>query len=272
MANEAELIERARRGDKQALSQLVALTKDLVFNLAVRMLGNPADAEDAAQEILIRVVTGLATFRGESAFRTWVYKVASNHLLTARKRRAEESARSLDELGQMLAEGMSAGDPPVEDQILLKEAKLACTSNMLLGLDRDHRLAFILGEILELSADEGAQVLEISSDAFRKRLSRARERMGAFAAKTCGLVDAANSCRCGTQMAWHIRLGHFDPQKRAFTVLPLQPSSVEANLDAVEGMRRALALFRGHPSYAAPAAVADGLRQLIESTKTDLFS
>ena len=272
MANEQELIERARGGDKKALTELIALTKDLVFNLAVRMLGNPADAEDASQEILIRVVTGLATFRGESAFRTWVYRVASNHLLTARKRRAEEAARTHEELAQMLADGMREGDRPVEDELLIKEAKLTCTSNMLLGLDRDHRLAFILGEILELSADEGAQVLEISNEAFRKRLSRARERMAEFASKTCGLVDADNACRCGTQMARHIRLGHFDPNKRAFTVLPLQPSSVEANLDAVEGLRRALALFRSHPRYAAPAAVSDGLRQLIEKSGTDLFT
>ena len=80
------LVARARSGDRRALDQLLREMKDLIYNLAIRMLGSPADAEDASQEILIRLVTGLDAFRGDSSFRTWVYRVASNQLLTTRKR------------------------------------------------------------------------------------------------------------------------------------------------------------------------------------------
>src|SRR5437762_1736338 len=113
MTQEEQWIAAARSGDQAALGQLIGMCKGLIYNLAIRMLGDPTDAEDATQEILIRVVTGLATFRGDSAFKTWVYRVASNHLLTARKRRAEQMHESLDALGQQLAEGVADGDPPL---------------------------------------------------------------------------------------------------------------------------------------------------------------
>src|SRR3954468_10994092 len=96
MSTEHELVEKARGGDKAALEALVSTAKDLVYNLAVRMLGDRDEADDVSQEIMIRLVTGLSTFRGESSFKTWVYKVASNHLLTARKQRAEKKEQSFE--------------------------------------------------------------------------------------------------------------------------------------------------------------------------------
>src|SRR5690348_12243767 len=100
--------------------------RDLVYNLATRSLGSASDAEDAAQEILIRLVTGLDSFRGESSFRTWVYRVASNHLLTARKRAAEQRTESFEALADYLERGMSASMPPIESSVLMREAMLLC--------------------------------------------------------------------------------------------------------------------------------------------------
>jgi RNA polymerase sigma factor (sigma-70 family) len=261
---EAALLERARTGDREAIGELVAGAQKLVYNLALRMVADPVDAQDLSQEILIRVVTGLPGFRGESAFKTWVYRVASNHLLTARKRASEHYVESLDDASEKITGGMAdalaAGDLPVEDQILVKEAKLTCTSRMLLGLDRDHRLAFILGEILELSGEEAAEVLEIDPAAFRKRLSRARERMAAFTSKTCGIVDPANSCRCATQAARLIRVGVIDRDRLCWTALPADGGQV----DEIERIERALVIFRSHPAYRAPSALADGLREVIQ--------
>src|SRR6185437_5124933 len=130
MNPELELVKRVRKGEPAALSELMELTQDLVFNLAIRMLGNPADAEDASQEILIRVVSGLADFRGDSALRTWVYRVASNHLLTAQRKRTEQYFENLDTVGAALDEGMASPVPALEDQVLVTEAKLHCTSHM----------------------------------------------------------------------------------------------------------------------------------------------
>ena len=101
----------------------------------------------------------------------------------------------------------------VDDALVLEEAKLICTSMMLQCLDRDHRLAFILGEVLDLSSDEAAAVLEIEPDAFRKRLSRARTRMDEFTRHNCGIANPANACRCGKQAGRAIAMGKVSPDR-----------------------------------------------------------
>jgi RNA polymerase sigma factor (sigma-70 family) len=271
--HEEALVVRARGGDRGALEELIRGSKDLVYNLAVRMLGDPAEAEDVSQEILIRVVTGLASFRGESSFRTWVYRVASNHLLTARKRRSEERMESFDQMAEKLEANLAADEPPLEDKLLVHEAKLVCTSMMLLCLDRDHRLTYILGEIFELSAEDGAAVLEISEEAFRKRLSRARTRMAEFVQANCGLHDPKHRCRCGKQAAAAMKHGYLDPQHLRFATHPVHSlrESENQRVEALGEIDRALVVLRGHPSYAAPASLVSGLRELIEKNTSGIF-
>ena len=75
-----ELVDRAIAGDQNALEALLLSVQDLVFNLSLRMLGTFADAEDATQDILLKVMTHLSTFRRESSFSTWVFSIAANHL------------------------------------------------------------------------------------------------------------------------------------------------------------------------------------------------
>ena len=96
------LVEQAREGDEEALEAVVRGIQDRVYNLALRMLWQPADAEDATQEILIKVITRLGQFRQESAFTTWVYQIATNHLLTMRRRRAETNPISFAFIGDEL--------------------------------------------------------------------------------------------------------------------------------------------------------------------------
>jgi RNA polymerase sigma factor (sigma-70 family) len=256
-----ELVTRARGGDRRALDQLMREMKDLVYNLAIRMLGTAADAEDASQEILIRLVTNLDSFRGESAFRTWVYRVASNQLLTTRKRKMEEKTESFDAVAEHLDRGIAADLPGAHDELVVMEAKLICTSRMVLCLDRDHRLAFILGEIFEIPSDEAAAVLEVSSDAYRKRLSRARTRMEEFANARCGIVDAANKCRCDKQAANAQQLGLIDPARLTFATHPTREA--KRQLDQIDGLARAIALHRSAPTYAAPDSLVTNLRELL---------
>jgi RNA polymerase sigma factor (sigma-70 family) len=263
----AELVARARAGERSAIDELVRGTTDLVYNLSVRMLGSPADAEDATQEILMKLVTHLDSFRGDSAFRTWAYRVASNHLLTTRKRGAEMRVDSFDDLGDKLANNLADGDLPADDQVLVHEGKLICTSMMLACLDRDLRLAFILGEILELASDEAAAILEIAPDAYRKRLSRARERMAEFTTKTCGLVDEANACRCSTQAAHAVRVGMLDPKCLVWSSLPRHAETQQARVAEIDGISRAVAIFRGRPDFVPPSALVEGMRRVLETLR-----
>src|SRR5258707_7048608 len=94
------LVQRARSGDAVAVEDLVREVADDVYRLSLRVLWHPQDAEDATQEILVKVVTRLDSFRGEAAFTTWAYRVAANHLLSTRRRRAEQAALSFEAFGE----------------------------------------------------------------------------------------------------------------------------------------------------------------------------
>lgn len=265
------LVDRAREGDREALDQLVRATKDMVYNLAIRMLGSPSDAEDATQEILIRIVTHLGSFRGDSAFRTWAYRVASNHLLTTRKRGAELRADSFDALEERLEGNLAAGDPAADDQLLVREAKLICTSTMLACLDRDHRLAYILGEIFDLASDEGAAILEISPDAFRKRLSRARDRMAEFMGKQCGLVNPSSACRCAKQAGHAVKAGYLDPKRLEWNALSCRTERRPERVADLDNVGRAIEVFRSSPEYIAPESLVRQIKRALDAGSSDLL-
>lgn len=263
-------VVRAQGGDRAALEAVVRAIRQDVHALALRFLWHPQDAEDAAQEILVRVVTRIASFRGESAFRTWVYRVACNALLTMRKQRIERQAMSAEEFREDLRHGLAddfeSAPPAVEQALLLEEVKIGCTLAMLLCLDRNHRLAYILGEIMELDHREASQVLEISADAYRKRLSRAHTLITSLMTSSCGLIDAANACRCRKRVAPAIALGRVDREHLLFASSAEQARRFPQVLEEIrrlDAARRAAALYRSHPEPKPSDAFAIWLRRLI---------
>lgn len=271
----AQLVARAREGDRAALEALVAEIQDQVYNLAIRMLWHPMDAEDAAQEILIRVVTNLATFRGESAFTTWVYKVASNYLLTTRKRRAEREELTFPRFAEEIEAGLAAAIPApptnVDEHVLEEELKFGCTKGMLLCLDRDHRLAYILGEVFELAGDEAAVILGVAPAAFRKRLSRARSRLRGFMQETCGIVNPGNPCRCAHRIGYAVKTGRVEPARLLFATHPTA-ANVDEAVRAMEVLHATAALFLGHPRYATPERTLEAIRQVLFQPEIALLS
>lgn len=108
---------RAQSGDRAALESVVHAVQKDVDILAIRFLCCPQDTEDATQEILIRVITGLSTFRGDCGFRTWAYRVASNALLTLRKQRLEQQSLNFDSFAEDLSQGLSDKPWVMEDNL-----------------------------------------------------------------------------------------------------------------------------------------------------------
>jgi RNA polymerase sigma factor (sigma-70 family) len=264
-----EQVERANRGDRAALERLVRAIQDDVYGIALRMLWHPEDALDATQEILTRVVTHLSEFRGESAFRTWVYRVACNALLSFRRSRLESQGLSFESFGADLEEGLEDPVPPVEDVILLEEVKIGCTLALLSCLDREHRLAYVLGEILELDGPEAAAALEISPEAYRKRLSRGRSQVLEFTRGHCGLVNPERPCRCRKRVPRAVALGRVDPARPLFAHDRARAggfSGVVAEIRKLEEARRAAALYRSHPEPRSPTDFAQAMRALVEKT------
>jgi RNA polymerase sigma factor (sigma-70 family) len=258
-------VGRAVAGERAALDAVLRAVKDDVFKLAMRFLGHPADAEDATQEVLVKLVTHLGSWRGESAFRTWVYRVAANHLMNAR--RGQREIFSFEMLEASIAQGVAANMPPPPDadaKVLAEEVKLGCTQGALLSLDRDHRIAYVLAEILELDGDTAAAVLDIEAPAYRKRVQRARERLTEFMQKSCGLVEPSRPCRCEKQIGPSVAVGVLDPKRLVYATHPRTQIAREARaLDDLAA--RVAELQRSHPDYATSEAFTERLRKLLDT-------
>lgn len=249
-------VREAVSGDAQKLEAVVKAVLHDVYGLALRFLWHPEDAEDATQEIAIRVVTGMSGFDGRSSFRTWVYRIACNTLSTLAKKRVESAAISFDSMSEDLQEGLSASDEnrcqSPYDAALVEEVKIGCTHAMLICLDRDHRLAYILGTILDIDHIEAASALDISPPAFRKRLSRANVRIGEFVAGNCGIAESANACRCEKLVSKAIACGRIDLAELKFSkraVTRQELSQVTAVVRKLDATRRAAEIFRSHPDF-----------------------
>jgi len=269
--NSLELaVVRAREGDRAALDYVVGSINGEIYRLAARFLWHPADAEDAAQEILIRVITGLSSFRGDSRFRTWVYRIACNALLSMRQQRMESRAMSFEQFGADLNQGLTddfvAQEPGPEAAMLMEEVKIGCTLAVLLCLDRDHRLAYILGEIMELDHNEASAVLEIEPAKYRKRLSRARADIEALMTSRCGLINSTNHCRCRRRVRTAVATGRVDPLKLLFASSQEQVARfpiVLREIRELEEGRRTAALYRSHPEPNAPATLTSWIRNFL---------
>jgi RNA polymerase sigma factor (sigma-70 family) len=274
--NEA-LAVRARDGDGTALAALVERLQGDVYRVSLRMLWHPEDAEDAAQEILFKIVTRIATFRGDSSFRTWAFRVATNHLLNVRRSRIEAQPMTFGEFAKDLADGLSVSDhlpsAPASDEadqaLLEEEVKIGCTQAMLVCLDRDERVAYILGDVFELRSDEAGEVLGIEPATFRKRLSRARASVRDFMTTHCGLINAAAPCSCSRRIAPAVKRGRVHPQRLLFaghgSAAPRRLPVLEA-VGEMERLHEIAAIHQSHPHVQLPAHAGDAIRRALEST------
>lgn len=265
------LAARAVAGDRAALEALVARHAPWIFNIAVRMVWRRDDAADVTQEVLVKVMTRLSSFRGESAFRTWLYRIVVNHVINWKKKQPlERLSRPFDSFTVSLDE---AGDAPTPDEpggvpsaILEYEAKVGCMLAMLMCLDRRQRAVFVLGEILGVTDRFGAEVAELTPENFRQILARARRDLYSFMNGKCGLVNAENPCRCARKTRGFIDKGYVDPGNLQFASERLvQIRSVSAGrVRELEAMEQAHAeLFRDHPVLTPPDEVA-WIRRLVD--------
>jgi RNA polymerase sigma factor (sigma-70 family) len=266
-------VSAAVTGDQDAAELLLREMQDDLYRLSLRMLGHPQDAEDATQEILLVILTHLGSFRAESSFRTWCWRIASHHLLRVRRGRLE--VVTFESVAEVLESGRRDEYPDVpeaEMQVLVREVRLRCTEAMLLSLDRDLRIAFLLAEILNLTGDEAAEVLEVDGATYRKRLSRARGRLLQFLQARCGIFDPRNACRCEKQVASAMERGQLVREELLLAKHATRTSSdiVERCAAEVDDLLRAAAVLR-HPDYAAPHGLLARVRSLVQSGRLELL-
>jgi RNA polymerase sigma factor (sigma-70 family) len=255
----AAAVERAKAGDVEAVEVIVAALQHDIFRLALRMTAHHADAEDVTQEVLIKVITRLDSFRGESSIRTWAYRIAVRHILDRKRSRVEALSLTFDRFGADLRDGLAADPDP--DPVMVEEVKRGCTLAMLTCLDREHRLAFVLSDVFAVPVEEAASLCDVSAQTFRQRLSRARRMLEAFTRSYCGLVSDVAPCRCDRRVARAEELGRIH---RASPTLAAWPAErVERAVQDMEQLHDSAAVLRSHPPYLAPDVVMARVRRSI---------
>lgn len=269
------LVFSAKSGDREAQERLLTRHQPWIFNIAVRMLGSWADAEDATQDILIKTLKALPGFRGESKFRTWLYRIAVNHILDRKKDKwtVSDAVCSFADAarGLLKTPDLDLPDPrtvPVPVGVLIEETRTSCMVGTLLCLDGRQRLVFVLGEIFGVSDVVGAEIAEVSPDNFRQVLSRARRDLYEYLHGNCSLVAPEGKCKCARKTRAFVLGGFVDPQKLRFTsrylhrVRDVADRRAEELMDAY--MKIGASVYRNHPFYEPPEQVAM-LRQALDA-------
>jgi RNA polymerase sigma factor (sigma-70 family) len=216
------LVASSLQGDRKSIETLIRRYQDLVFNVSLKMTRNREDAADMTQEVLIKAITKLDSFKFNSSFKTWLYKITVNHILNERNTVEAKARLSFRQFGDTLdaapdaelsADEYYGADTPT----LIEETKQTCMSGMLMCLDQKHRMVFILAELFGLNDLTGSELLEVSRENFRMMLSRAKKDLYHFMHDKCGLINKANPCRCAKKSKAFIKAGFVNPGNLLFT-------------------------------------------------------
>jgi RNA polymerase sigma-70 factor, ECF subfamily len=173
IVQEQAWVQAARAGDRQAFSQLVESYSRPVYNLTYRMLGNPQEAEDAAQETFLRAYSRLGQYDSGHKFSTWLFSIA-NHYCIDRLRKRRTVQISIDD--NPVLENLEDEDPLPETSALTREQS-AEVQRLLAQLDPDYRTPLVLRYWEDLSYEEIAETMNVTVPAVKSRLFRARQRM-----------------------------------------------------------------------------------------------
>ena len=189
-----ELARCAATGDESAFEALVARFQGRVYRLALRLTGNEGDAEDVLQETFLQAYRGLAAFRGDARFATWLFRIATNAALMQRRARARRPAEPLEEYaprfdadGRHVLREEDLAQAARADEILDRERLAERAREGIERLPEIYRMAFVLRDLEEMPTAEVASVLGIDAAAVRQRVHRARLMLRGFLSHLVGV-------------------------------------------------------------------------------------
>ena len=269
------LVAKATAGDKKALETLITGVQDLVYNLSLRMLGTFTDAEDATQDILLKMITHLSSFRGDSSFTTWVFRIAANHLKNYKKHMFARYPLSFEYYGDDIENGKILDVPDltqnVEKDILAEELKLSCTNVMLQCLDVESRCIFILGTMFKIDSRIAGDILGITPEAYRQRLSRIRKKMADFLEQYCGEYGRGK-CKCKDRVNYAIQNHRINPLQLDY--MAASEVSVQTMMDvknAMEDIDDLSQNFSFCKSYQSPERTKHLIQEFLDSTQFSII-
>jgi RNA polymerase sigma factor (sigma-70 family) len=255
---EQELIAKCLQGDRRSLEKLIGSVQTLIYNLSIRFLWNRMDAEDATQEILLKLITNLSKYDGRSKFSTWAYRVATNYLISQKQTKIETVLTSFD----IYADDLKHFKAPIEynlpdKEILEKEMKVSCTLAMLQCLNREQRLAFILGSILKINSKVGSEITNTTPDNFRKRLEQSRRILSGFLNNNCGVYNPSNSCRCNKRINTALACGRMERTNLNFV------DKIELYNSEMEELSSLSGIYQNHGTFRNTSDIMTHLNEII---------
>ncbi len=165
-------LKRAARGDERAFEELIRPYTDVTYRLCLRMMGNEQDAADMAQEALVRAWRSLSTYKGQSRFSTWLYRVTSNVCLDELRKRRNDHSESIQE---MRKSGFEPVDPQETPEKALDRQELRRTlESAIASLGPEQRAALVLRDVQGLPYEQIAEILGLNLNTVKSRISRSR--------------------------------------------------------------------------------------------------
>ena len=193
MKAEWELVQRAKQGDEQSFAALVEQNQGRIYNLALRMTGNPDDALELSQEAFLNAWKGLGKFQGDSSFATWLYRLTSNVCIDFLRREKRRSALSMTVSLDDEEEARQAELPDERYSPHVEAERRETLRAGLASLSEEHRRVLILRELEGLSYGEIAQVLELEEGTVKSRIARARLALRNYLKKQGNFFDSPTS-------------------------------------------------------------------------------
>ncbi len=252
---ESKLVHNALKGDKGSLEKLIRTHEPFIYNVAWKYTNDPDEAKDLCQEVLIKVITNLSSFKEKSSFKTWVYRITVNQFLETKRRPMEDRWESFEDFANQLNAIPSPELSPeeeIEQQLRTKTARNRCMSGMLMCLTREQRLMYILGEVFRVDHNTGAEIFGLSKQNYRVKLSRTRKEFHSFMNQQCGLVKLENPCRCSKKAKAMEAAGRMQTDKRLFdpkyssTIAKYVEDKADEVADIVD--RKYVEFFQDHPT------------------------
>ena len=251
---EAEIVARAQAGDSEALERLFASWRKPVFAFVYRMVTRREDAEDLTQEVLLRCLRGLSSFRGDSQFKTWLFSIATHtcvdHLRKKQSWRVEaqmvaqqegvKSSAHNQELSKLMSDPSFIFD--------IKEHVAFCLACVGRTLTPEEQAAILLREMFGFTAQESAKILSISEPTLRHRLASARATMVGHFDGLCQLINKTGVCYQCRGLRDYCPEGHKGANLVSIEVPTGTPRTPETLLDARLSIAKAADLENGTAS------------------------
>ncbi len=261
------LIRKATAGDQEALETVILSVQDMVFNLSLRMLGTFQDAQDATQDILLKIIMHLSDFEGKSSFSTWVFRIASNYLKDYKKHMFAKFPLNFEFYGDDIKNANIEDIPDltqnVERSVLAEELKLSCTNVMLQCLDAESRCIFILGTMFKVDSRIAGDILGITPEAYRQQLSRVRRKMADFLKEYCGEYGNG-TCHCENRIYYAIQNHRINPAKLDFSsAVPKEILDVKEAMEETDDLSQ---MFSFCKTYQSPEELKKFIEGFIKGT------